>query len=55
MGAVALEAGQALAVAASAVSQGQVSLARCFLQGSSGAVPIAACAVAVQTAIVPVI
>ncbi len=45
MGAIALEAGQALAVAAAAVSQGQVSLARCLLQGSAGAVLIAACVV----------
>ncbi len=45
IGAIALEAGQALAVAAAAVSQGQVSLAQCLLQGSAGAVLIAACAV----------
>lgn len=50
-----MEAGQALAVAASAVSQGQVSLARCLLQGSAGAVLTAACAGTVQTAIIPVI
>ncbi|KAL0029785.1 hypothetical protein WJX79_010638 [Trebouxia sp. C0005] len=36
MGAVALEAGQALAVAASAVSQAQVCLAWCLLQGLPG-------------------
>ncbi|DBA87052.1 TPA: hypothetical protein ACH3X2_005294 [Trebouxia sp. C0005] len=36
MGTIASDAGQALAVAASAVSQGQVSLARCLLQGSAG-------------------
>ena len=55
MGAIALEAGQALAVAASAVSQGQVSLARCLLQGSAGAACIAPFSVTVQTAIAPVI